>query len=67
MTADTIVIKAPSGTKSRWVHEAQKRGMKLSDWVINRIDHENASTATTISKIKEESLWPGEDRALGKS
>lgn len=35
---DTIVIKAPAGTKARWVHEAQKRGVKLSDWVLRSVD-----------------------------
>jgi hypothetical protein len=32
-TKETIIIKAPTGTKSRWVHESQAAGVKLSDWV----------------------------------
>ena len=29
---DTIVIKAPAGTKARWVRQA--RGQKLSNWAL---------------------------------
>lgn len=35
---DTIVIKAPAGTKARWVHQSQAAGMKLSDWVLRQIE-----------------------------
>lgn len=35
---DRIIITAPPGTKARWVHEAQKLGMKLSDWVQLQIN-----------------------------
>lgn len=36
--ADTIVIKAPAGTKARWVRQSQKAGQKLSDWIVNKIE-----------------------------
>lgn len=35
---DTIVIKAPSGTKTRWVRQSQARGQKLSDWIVQQVD-----------------------------
>lgn len=35
---ETIVIKAPPGTKARWVHQSQRLGMKLSDWVIRHVE-----------------------------
>lgn len=38
MPDDTIVIKAPAGTKARWVHQSQAQGMKLSDWVVRSVD-----------------------------
>jgi len=38
MPDDTIVIKAPPGTKARWVRQSQRAGRKLSDWLITRID-----------------------------
>lgn len=34
--SDTIVIKAPAGTKARWVRLAA--GEKLSSWVVRMID-----------------------------
>lgn len=36
MPDDTIVIKAPAGTKARWIHRAG--GEKLSAWVVRLID-----------------------------
>lgn len=36
--ADTIVIKAPAGTKARWVRQSQRDGRKLSDWLISRVE-----------------------------
>ena len=38
MTDDTIVIRAPAGTKARWVRQSQREGRKLSDWLIDRIE-----------------------------
>lgn len=35
---DTIVIKAPAGTKARWVHQSQAAGLKLSEWVRLVVD-----------------------------
>ena len=36
--SDTIVIKAPAGTKARWVRQAQSEGKKLSDWITQRME-----------------------------
>ena len=38
MSDDTIIIKAPAGTKARWVRQSQADGKKLSDWVIAAVD-----------------------------
>lgn len=35
---DTIVIKAPAGTKTRWVRQSQREGSKLSDWIIQHVE-----------------------------
>lgn len=42
---DTIVIKAPAGTKARWVRQSQSAGIKLSEWVIRLIDDHPAADA----------------------
>lgn len=34
---DTIIIKAPAGTKARWVRMSQREGKKLSDWVFEKM------------------------------
>jgi hypothetical protein len=34
---DTIIIKAPPGTKSRWVRQSQREGTKLSDWIVEQV------------------------------
>ena len=35
---DTIVIRAPSGTKTRWVRQSQAQHRKLSDWILDAVD-----------------------------
>lgn len=35
---DTIVITAPAGTKTRWVRQSQREGVKLSDWIIKQVE-----------------------------
>ncbi len=42
MTKDTIIIKAPPGTKTRWVRQSQAQGKKLSDWIVQLVDSANA-------------------------
>ena len=37
MPDDTIVIKAPAGTKASWVRQSQQAGLKLSDWVLRQV------------------------------
>ena len=47
---DTIVIKAPAGTKARWVRQSQRQGRKLSDWIIQCMEHamQQKTTAAII-------------------
>lgn len=45
---DTIVIKAPAGTKARWVKQSQRAGMKLSDWLINRVEAQTMKNLVAI-------------------
>lgn len=48
VSEDTIIIKAPVGTKARWVKQSQKEGKKLSDWILERMDMANRTTALVI-------------------
>jgi hypothetical protein len=35
---DKIIITAPAGTKAKWVRQSQSEGVKLSDWIISKVD-----------------------------
>jgi len=48
---DTIVIKAPAGTKARWVRQSQSAGLKLSDWVLRLIDDPPADAERYLSRF----------------
>lgn len=44
---DTIVIKAPAGTKARWVNRSQAHGLKLSDYIVQSVDLPPNKSAST--------------------
>lgn len=50
MSADdaTIHLSVPKATKARWVRESRAAGMRLTDWIIDRVEARNMSTHTTI-------------------
>ena len=36
--ADSFVqMRVPTELKSKWVHEAQKNNMKLTEWIISKL------------------------------
>lgn len=35
---DTIIVKAPPGSKAAWVRASQSESMKLNDWVVRAIE-----------------------------
>jgi hypothetical protein len=49
--SDTIVIKAPPGTKARWVRQSQSAGLKLSDWVLRVVDDPQADADRYLSRF----------------
>ena len=52
---DTIVIRAPAGTKARWVHESQSCGSKLSDWVIRLVDNQISKKVSIMTEANKDS------------
>lgn len=48
---DTIVIKAPAGTKTRWVRQSQRAGMKLSDWVLRMMGDPPADAERYLARF----------------
>jgi hypothetical protein len=57
VTDDTIVIKAPAGTKARWVRQSQRAGMKLSDWVIQNVERPMPDTSPAAAVIPADVLF----------
>ena len=41
---DTIVIRAPAGTKTRWVRQSQAQHRKLSEWIVDAVDRPMSQT-----------------------
>jgi hypothetical protein len=57
VTDDTIVIKAPAGTKARWVRQSQRAGMKLSDWIIQNVERPMPDTTRAAAVIPADVLF----------
>ena len=55
MKDDTIIIKAPQGTKTRWVRQSQAEGKKLSEWVREKVDGKAGQNANKPSDKMERS------------
>lgn len=51
MTTDTIVIKAPAGTKARWVHQSQREGIRLSEWVLRAVERPPNKTVSEPCRV----------------
>lgn len=45
----TIHLNVPSALKARWVRESRAAGMRLTDWVIARVDAQPMTKLTTIA------------------
>lgn len=44
----TIHLNVPAAIKARWVRESRAAGMRLSDWIIDRVEARTVSTHTAI-------------------
>ena len=38
MTDALVSLRVPAATKARWVRESRAAGMRLTDWIISKID-----------------------------
>ena len=48
MTSDALIhLRVPASTKARWVRESRAAGMRLTDWITNRV--EESMTTITVS------------------
>lgn len=44
-----IHMRVPAATKARWVRESRAAGMRLTDWIIQRVEAQPMDKITTIS------------------
>ena len=38
MTDSVIHLRVPAALKARWVHDSRAAGMRLTDWIVERVD-----------------------------
>ena len=44
MTDSLVHLRVPAATKARWVRESRAAGMRLTDWIVARIDGQKGKT-----------------------
>lgn len=49
MTDALIHMRVPAATKARWVRESRAAGMRLTDWIVQRVDAQHMHKITPIS------------------
>ena len=60
-----IHLRVPAATKARWVRESRAAGMRLTDWIVARIDgQKRLASAWTPEGVPVEVLQGAESRAL---
>lgn len=49
MTDATIHLRVPAATKARWVRQSRAAGMRLTDWIVQRVEAPVMPKSTRIS------------------
>lgn len=52
MTESTVHLRIPAAVKARWVRESRAAGMRLTDWIVSRVEAalpEPKHTATALA------------------
>ena len=44
-----IHMRVPAATKARWVRESRAAGMRLTDWIVQRVEAQHMDKITPIS------------------
>ena len=44
-----IHLRVPAATKARWVRESRAAGMRLTDWIVQRVEAQSMDKITPIS------------------
>lgn len=48
-TDSQIHLRVPAATKARWVRESRAAGMRLTDWIVQRVEAQPMDKITPIS------------------
>lgn len=49
MTDAAIHLRVPAATKARWVRQSRAAGMRLTDWIVQRVEAQTMDKITRIS------------------
>ena len=50
MTTDSLIhLRVPAATKARWVRESRAAGMRLTDWIVSKVEAQRMHKITPIS------------------
>ena len=55
MPETLIHLRVPAELKARWVRESRAAGMRLTDWIVQRVERQERQmqTVTTSNRIDE--------------
>ena len=57
MTDALIHLRVPAAIKARWVRESRAAGMRLTDWIVQRVE---AVTAPRMPSAADSAISRGE-------
>lgn len=50
MTDDAVIhLRVPAAVKARWVRQSRAAGMRLTDWIVQRVEAQTMDKTTRIS------------------
>ena len=57
-----IHLRVPAATKARWVRESRAAGMRLTDWIVSKVEAQPMHKSTPISisigmSVREGAEW----------
>ncbi len=59
---DAIVhLRVPAATKARWVRQSRAAGMRLTDWIVQRVDGGEADLEKFTHEVSEGGTVPYQD------
>lgn len=64
MTDSIIHLRVPAATKARWVRESRAAGMRLTDWIVERVEMQHRVFDVTLYWHEGGSVFLGTVQAL---